>query len=167
MENLYYLFEKCLSVPYIHIEETSADYYTEIENNCLYIYLESSNGIVDWKNNLDFPVIPYKRMGKTIWLCHRGFLHVWKSIEPKISAIIMKKEIRKIVIVGYSHGGALAFFCHEYAWFNRPDIRDSIYSYGFGAPRVLWGITKQCTRERWKNYSIYVGCLWRILLAGK
>lgn len=75
------LFSRCLEVPYLQAVE-SANYYTERIGGILYIYLQSSDGGEDWKNNLDFPARPYKRMGKTVWYAHRGFVRVWRAIEP-------------------------------------------------------------------------------------
>ena len=124
------LFQKCVNCEYIHVEN-SGDYYIERQGSTLYIYLECSNGSTDWKNNLDFPAKPYKRMGRTVWFAHRGFLKVWKSIEDYLAPFIKDETIKKIVIVGYSHGAALAVLCHEYVWYNRPDLRDSIEGYGF------------------------------------
>ena len=44
---------------------------------------------------------------------HRGFLAAWKEVEDIIIAKIKDPKWTKIVTVGYSHGGALAGFCHE------------------------------------------------------
>ena len=54
---------------------------------------------------------------KIKWRCHRGFLRVWKTIKPYIEQIDFSKA-KKIVVVGYSHGAAIATLCHEYIWFN-------------------------------------------------
>ena len=144
------LFERCLEISYTHVEN-SADYALEKTGNILYLYLECSSGNEDWANNLDFPAVPYKRMGQNTWHAHRGFLRIFKSIEGYIAEAIADSEIRKIVTVGYSHGGALAVLCHEYAWYNRPDIRDEIEGYGFGAPRTVW---MDAPSERWENFTV-------------
>ena len=152
--NLLKLFQKCVNAKYIHVEN-SGDYCVERQDSTLYIYLECSNGSTDWKNNFDFPAKPYKRMGKTVWLAHRGFLRVWKSIETHLEAYIKDETVKKIVVVGYSHGAALAVLCHEYIWYNRPDLRDeNLEGYGFGCPRVLWGIKTKKIKERWKNFVV-------------
>ena len=57
-------------------------------------------------------------------------------------------------MVGYSHGAALAALCHEYVWFNRPDLRDSLEGYGFGCPRVFWGVKRQVSRARWEKFLV-------------
>ena len=89
---------------------------------------------------------------ETIWFCHRGFLRVWKSIQPYVKSQLMDPTVEEIVIVGYSHGAALAGIAHEYVWFNRPDLRENLVSYGFGAPRFFWGPMKKSMKERWKNF---------------
>ncbi len=147
------LFKRCINIKYTQVENT-ADYATERIGHTLYIYFQASDGKEDWKNNLDFPAKPYKRMQKTVWLAHRGFLKVWKSIEPYISKNIMNKSIKKTVIVGYSHGAAIAALCHEYVWFNRPDLRNTLEGYGFGCPRVFWGIRSEGTNKRWENFQV-------------
>lgn len=47
---LSHLFRGCVNGKYIHVEN-SGDYYTDRIRNTLYIYLECSNGTVDWLNN--------------------------------------------------------------------------------------------------------------------
>ena len=147
------LFEKCVRAQYRHVEN-SGDYYAERIGNTLYIYLECSNGKTDWVNNFDFPARPYRRMGRTIWYAHRGFIRVWKSIEPYIENLISDPTISNIVIVGYSHGAALAVLCHEYIWYHRPDLREVLQGYGFGCPRVFWGIQTPDLKRRWERFTV-------------
>lgn len=153
MMNLVQLFQKCVNAEYVHVEN-SGDYYVEQDGSTLYIFLECSNGHEDWKNNFDFPAKPYKRMGKTVWFAHRGFLRVWKSIENYIKPYIINPEVKKIVTVGYSHGAAIAVLCHEYIWYNRPDLRENIEGYGFGCPRVFWGLRLRHIINRWNRFAV-------------
>lgn len=146
------LFKRCYEIKYTEVEN-SGSYATEIDGNTLYIYLEGSNGEEDWKNNFDFPAVPYRDM-ENRWYAHRGFLRVWKSVEPYVEPLVKDTNFKHIVIVGYSHGAALAVLCHEYVWFNRPDIRDNIEGYGFGCPRVFWGIRKKKLRSRWERFTV-------------
>ena len=169
------LFEECLYAPYIHVEN-AGDYCMKARGNTLYIYLECSSGAIDWKNNLDFlpiaqkermdvpcavrsvkktctPTAPYKEM-KTRWFAHRGFLRVWQSIAPYVAHEICNMRYRQIVTVGYSHGAALAVLCHEFIWYHRADLRETLAGYGFGCPRVYWGILGSGARERWKRFTV-------------
>ena len=69
--------------------------------------------------------------------------------------VIQNPGVHRVSIVGYSHGGALAMLCHEYVWFHRPDLRDRITGYGFGAPRVYWGFwIPTALRERWRDFTV-------------
>lgn len=147
------LFKRCLDSKYITVEN-SGDYYAEIVGSTLYIFLECSDGEDDWKNNFNFPAKPYKRMGKTVWFAHRGFLKVWKSIEPYVKPYVENPSVKNVIVVGYSHGAALAVLCHEYIWYNRPDLRENIEGYGFGCPRVFWGIKTKNLKQRWKNFTV-------------
>lgn len=132
----------------------AANYALKRENDLLYILFQDSDGKVDWKNNLDFPAKAYKRMNKTVWFAHRGFLKVWKEIEPYLAPYVADTSVKKIVVAGYSHGGALALLCHEYVWYHRPDLHSSLQGYGFGAPRVFWGIKNKLLKKRWEQFTV-------------
>lgn len=148
--NLVGLFNVVLNAPYIDCEEDGS-YYVCIRDNAADIYFEPSNGKRDWKNNFDFPAKPYRDM-KNLWFCHRGFLKVWKAIEPHIKDIILDPEIQVINIAGYSHGAAIAQLCYEYVKFNRPDV--VVTGYGFGAPRVFWGFARKNVKERFEGFVV-------------
>lgn len=150
---LYELLSECLNIPYETVG-ISANYATRTDKDTLYIFFEASNGKNDWKINLDFPAKPYKRMGTATWFAHRGFLDTWKEIEPFLTDTVLAKNIKNIVITGYSHGAAIAVLCHEYAWYNRPDLRENISGYGFGAPRVFWGLRTLELLRRWERFTV-------------
>lgn len=146
---VYESMKRCLELEgkYTHVDN-DASYYIERHPDCdriLNIFFEWSNGKTDWKHNFDFPAKPYRDM-KDTWFCHRGFLKVWKSIEPHIADAIMDPKTTMIYIVGYSHGGAIAQLCHEYVCFHRPDIY--VLSVAIGSPRVYWGPIRKNVSER-------------------
>lgn len=91
MTDLKALFNKCLNANYKHVEN-GGDYALKREGDLLYILFECSNGKLDWKNNFDFPIKPYKDMGIK-WYCHRGFLRVWKSIKPYLENVVDRKSV--------------------------------------------------------------------------
>ena len=134
---LTYLFELCLNANYTRTEN-SGDFAIVNRGNEMFLLFQCSNGLEDWKNNFDFPAVPYKDMGER-WFCHKGFLKVWKSIEPHISDYVKSSRAQKITVVGYSHGAAIATLAHEYVWFLRPDLRPFLSGYGFGCPGVFVG----------------------------
>ena len=131
------LFERCLEAKYIHVENDGSYASYKIDEK-RYIFFQHSNGIQDWKNNFDFPSKAYKGMDIP-WRCHRGFLKVWKSIMPYIEKLILPKDFEAAVIIGYSHGGALSSLCYEYVWYNYPEIRNRLYGFSFGSPRIFYG----------------------------
>jgi predicted lipase len=145
------LYEKILNATYVHVGDETASYCTERAGNALFIYFEWSNGKTDWKNNFDFPAKPYRHMSNK-WYAHRGFLKVWKEIEPHLQEQINDPSVNIIYIGGYSHGAAIALLCHEYCKFNRPDI--TIEGYGYGAPRVVWGFVRKNVKKRFEGFTV-------------
>ena len=150
---LFDLFQKCISVPYENAG-VSASYAFKRVGGTLFVFFQGSDGKNDWLRNFNFPAKPYKRMGKTVWFAHRGFLKTWKEIEPKLAPELLDKSVDKIVISGYSHGGALAMLCHEYAWYHRADLRARLETYAFGAPRVFWGVKTNELKKRWNTFTL-------------
>lgn len=156
-ENLLNLFNQVLNVKYTTIPGSEASFFYEKRGNVLYIFFEHSNGIIDWRNNFDFPAKPYREM-ENKWYVHRGFLRVWKSAKQYLKAQICNPNVKGIVIVGYSHGAALALLCHEFCVYNRPDIAGNIFGYGFGCPRVVYGCLRRNICERFKNFYVIRNC---------
>lgn len=144
------LFEKCLTAQYVHTEQ-GGDYAFLWEDGTLYLLFQWSNGCEDWKNNLDFPAASYREMGRRFY-CHRGFLRVWQAILPHIEPTLRTVRPQRLVLVGYSHGAALAVLAHEYIWFHRPDLRERLWGYGFGCPRCLWGRLPRDIAGRWERF---------------
>lgn len=149
--------QMCLNASYHHVEN-GGDYAIRREGSTAYLLFQWSNGKEDWKNNFDFFAKPYKDMQVT-WRCHRGFLRVWKSIEPYVQKTVLDKRVKHFVIIGYSHGAAIAALAHEYVWFNRPDLHSdvtgslfNIEGFGFGCPRVFFGRMKKELRKRWSTF---------------
>lgn len=153
MLSLYRLFSECTSREYIEVEN-AASFSIERSGDDLYIYLECSNGIRDWQNNFDFPIKAYRKNTPLPWFCHRGFLKVWLSLEPYIKREIENNDVKRIYTVGYSHGAALGVLCHEYIWYNRPDLRDRIFGVGFGCPRVIFGLISAALKARWERFLV-------------
>lgn len=150
-------YNKCLNATYKHLEN-DADYAVEFEEDSgtLYLLFQWTHSTLDWFSNLDFfpkTTRPYKNMDVK-WRCHRGFHRVWKTIEKDIEAtgILENANIKAICCVGYSHGAAIAAFAHEFCWYHRPDLRDNIVSFGFGAPRIFFGHMKKELKERWELF---------------
>lgn len=151
------LYNKVLSVEYTQLQERAASFAVEREGDTLYLYFEGSNGATDWRTNFNFPAKPYRDM-KDLWFAHRGFLLEWKVMKERLQPQIEDKTVRKIVIAGYSHGGAIALLCHEYCVFHRGDIAENIYGYGFGAPRVVFAFLRKSLRKRLEHFFVVRNC---------
>ena len=55
--------------------------------------------------------------------------------------------------MGYSHGAAIATLVHEYIFYNRPDLRENLWGYGFGCPRCFWGfLPSKEVQGRWARF---------------
>lgn len=151
------LFWKTWSTPYTTIGD-QVDYSFIEEEGTLYIFFQGSSQKIDWIHNFNFPKKPYKDMDIP-YRVHGGFLKCWKQVEDiiinKITELNENDQYKfnRIIVSGYSHGGALAAFCHECVWFHRPDIRENCWSYGFEAPRIYGGFrVKKELRERWAHF---------------
>ena len=155
MQKLVYLFQMCLDAKYIHTAE-DGDYAIILEGNTLYLLFEWSDDKRDWKNNFNFPVKPYKHMDHT-WLCHGGFFKVWSAMRDEVEAMVAEilkdhPQIKNIDCVGYSHGGPLSVFATEdMEYLYGKDYEVS--GYGFGAPRVLWGIVPKAVKHRLRRFT--------------
>ena len=150
---LYDAMDECLKAKYTTVDN-AGDFAIQREGETLKIFFEWSDGREDWRNNFRFlaiPCKPYKNM-PLVWFCHRGFLKVWKSIEPHLKSHIMNLDVRDIEIVGYSHGAAIALLCFEYCTYHRPDIE--VTGVGFGAPRVFWGIVPREVKKRMAGFRV-------------
>ena len=105
----------------------------------------------------NIPTAPYKDMLKK-WRVHGGFRKAWDDvrddIEGQVAEIlaIYHTEIKKIVCVGYSHGAALAVLCTEDMEYLYGDAYE-VSGYGFGTPRVLWGIVPKEVKHRLRNFT--------------
>ncbi len=147
------LFEKCLRVQYTHVEN-GGDFRLLRRGGTLYVYFAHSDGALDWKNNLDFPAELTASEGAPCLFAHRGFLRVWRAIMPYVAPAIGDARTRGITAVGYSHGAALAVLCYDYARRTRPLLKNEITGYGFGCPRVLWGIRTRAVKEHFKRFTV-------------
>ena len=161
MKKLSELFHLCAYD--IHYEQVGdgVNYAFLEENDSLFIFFEGSVQISDWVRNFLFRKKPYHDM-EISYHVHRGFLAAWKEVEDIIIAKICEDDNegnykwKHITVVGYSHGGALAGFCHECVWYWRPDLRESgLEGYGFEAPRFYASYhVKKELKERWAKFVV-------------
>ncbi len=145
------LFEACLTIEYQHVEE-GGSFATLKDGDKLWIFFEKSNGQEDWFNNLSYRAVKVDREGEN-WFCHEGFLKVWQAILPYLQQPLSSPSVKQVSIVGYSHGAALALLCHEYVRYLRPDLEEELEGFGFGCPRVIFGVVPDEGR-RWRNFYV-------------
>ncbi len=150
---LYELMKECLEIPYTHVGN-SADFAVRRSGHRLYIFFQDSDGGEDWKNNLDFPARAYGNIDGGSYFAHRGFVRVWEDTREHLNKYISDKTVKKIIVVGYSHGAAIALLCHECIWSLRTDLRDVQEGFGFGCPRVIWGKIGKSADERWRHFTV-------------
>jgi len=151
-KHLLTLFRACISARYTHLEG-GASYAVKHDNHTVTILFEKSNGALDWRNNLRFSARPYRDM-KEVWYCHRGFLSVFRQVLSKLEELLLDKSIEHFVLVGYSHGAALALLTHEYILFHRPELVGKVEGYGFGCPRVIAGALPDSLRARLYGFTV-------------
>lgn len=146
------LFRECLTRTYQSTAEDVSWAFAR-RGSELRIYFEASNGQTDWMNNLHFHAHAYSEMDPP-WQCHAGFLKCWRSVKPHLAPLLADATVGRVTIVGYSHGAALALLCHEYVYYNRPDLRPYLTGYGFGCPRVLYGCLPPNVALRWERFYV-------------
>lgn len=155
------LFNYCNWIEYQEVGHDVDYAFIEGANDTLYIYFEPSNSKTDWIVNFAFPRRPYKDM-QIPYRVHGGFLSNWKAVEDIVIARVTEKGAngdyrwKRVVVVGYSHGGALAALCHEGVWFHREDLREAgLAGISFDGPRVFGGLyVPAALKERWAHFYV-------------
>ena len=129
-------------------KDTDTEWGYKVEDNTLYLSFQGSTSKEDWKQNFNFLKVPYKNMPKKFRV-HKGFLIKWKSIEQDVLKLVTK-NITKVIIAGFSQGGAVSLLAHESIFFHFERLQNNIFTYAFGTPRVFsWNVPK----ERFKNVT--------------
>lgn len=165
------LFHTCNMIDYETVGDDVSYRFVEAGDS-LTIYFQGSNSITDWIRNFLFKKRPYKDM-EIPYRVHRGFLAAWKEVEDTVIAKVTETtpilttagkeencvrvfKWKSVVVVGYSHGGALSGLCHECVWYHRPDLRGGgLFGVGFESPRFFGGFrVPEKLRERWADYFV-------------
>lgn len=160
------LFHKCAyEIKYDTIgDSVNYKFIEEDKGKTLFIFFEGSNSITDWVENFMFTHKLYKE-----FRVHKGFYRAYSQVrdlmldkameeETKYELINGGLESRKvtrykfnnIIIVGYSHGGALCQLAHEDIVYHLPSV--NVHSYAFESPRCL-KVSKKY-RDRWKDLVV-------------
>ena len=145
-----------------HDKKYEVDYKFIEDGETLYIFFEPSDSKTDWKVNFKYWRKPYKDMSVR-YRVHGGFLDSWKLVDDAVGAKIAEVgangdyKWHRVVIVVYSHGGALAALCHEFVWYNRADLRaNGLIGISFDGPRIYGGFrVPKALRERWAHFYVF------------
>ena len=145
MDDLYKLFHLCAyDVDYEQVGD-SVNYAFQEGVNDLYIFFQGSNSITDWVENFLFSKKVYGE-----FRVHRGFLMAYNQVRSIVLDKIYSKTYDKVIVVGYSHGGALATLCHEDIKYHFPKIE--LHTYAFESPRCVKA--KKDIRKRWNDLCV-------------
>lgn len=129
--NLKNLFNICLTILYQKVgDDVSYATQTDRVNNVLYIFFQGSASAEDWKNNFDF-----KEKAYGIFKVHRGFYRCYYQVRNILLDKIYQNNYKKVVVVGYSHGGALCGLATQDIRYHFPKLE--VEGYGFEAPRFV------------------------------
>lgn len=141
------LFSNCAyGIPYEQAGD-SVNYAFVEDRDILYIYFQGSNSITDWVRNFLFTKKVFDE-----FKVHRGFLDAYMEVRNILLDKAYEKKYSAIIVVGYSHGGALCQLALEDLVYHFPDMQDSIYGYAFESPRCIKA--KKKYRSRWKNLTV-------------
>lgn len=147
MKNLKKLFSNCAYDIKYETAGHDVNYAFIQEDNTLYIYFQGSSSWLDWVRNFLFTKKVYKE-----FRVHRGFYDAYEEVRNIILDKVYNiyNQELQIIIVGYSHGGALCTLCLEDLVYHFPLL--DIKGYAFESPRSVKAPKK--IRDRWKNLTL-------------
>lgn len=144
------LFQKCAFENNWQVAGKDTDYKFIEEGDILYIYFKGSDSDFDWKMNFYFTKKVYKE-----FKVHRGFYNEYIDVRNIILDKCYSKDYKKIIVVGYSLGGALCTLCLEDLVYHFPLL--DIKGYAFESPRCVKAPKKY--KNLWGNLTRIVdGC---------
>lgn len=145
MKSLVKLFYECAYVGDYQTVRHDVNYKFVIDDDCLYIYFQGSNSITDWVRNFMFKEVAFET-----FKVHRGFYNAYMEVRNIILDKVYSKEWKEVVVVGYSHGGALCTLATQDIRYHFPNIK--LYGYAFESPRCVSVNKKQ--KEMWKDLTV-------------
>lgn len=131
--------------------DTEWDYYYDVFLNEIVFIFGPTNSRLDWFQNFDIAIKPYKDMPRT-WYCTRGISLKWDSVKYEVLQIIEERKPLSIWITGHSQGGAVAKLCHESVRFNTSLVPKTVT---FGAQRVFSRLGYKNVQERLVGITNY------------
>lgn len=126
------LFDACNRGPWVTAGE-NVQYRIQKGDGYSIVVFQPTVGLSDWLINFCAWVKPYRDM-KEKWRAHAGYIKAYKSVQKELMAALEGEK--RIILAGYSQGGAIATLLHEDLAYNRPEA--DVATFAFGAPRVVW-----------------------------
>lgn len=138
------LFRICCTIKYEQVGD-DVNYAFVDDNETLYIYFQASSGKWDWFINFMFPKKAYG-----LFKVHRGFLYSYNQVRNIVLDKVYSKEYKKVIIVGYSHGGGLCHLCHQDIKYHFPNL--DLQTFAFESPRCV-KVSKDL-RYFWNGFTV-------------
>lgn len=115
-------------------KETDTEIAIRIDDRVMVIDFEGSISVKDWLKNFEFGFSTYDQNNIKI-KAHAGIISKWVSVEDYIKNNIIVYNPKKIILRGFSQGGAMAVFGN--AVLSRLYFGRNVVTYAFGAPHVF------------------------------
>ena len=138
------------NTPWEKLESDKYDtqFLIKVVDDEVVIAFKESDSFIDWVNNFHFWKKAYKDADIT-FVAHSGFLRAWKEVRHYIEDKVKELNPQKILVTGWSYGGAMAVLCMEDMGYCFPDAEKRMVT--FGAPRVIGWLNWRKIKDRWKN----------------
>lgn len=143
-DNLELLFYKCAYENNYQVAGEDTDYKFIEDDDTLYIFFKGSDSDYDWKMNFWFTEKVYK-----MFRVHKGFYKEYNDVRNIILDKCYSKNYKKIIVIGYSLGGALTQLALEDIEYHFPEL--DVKAYAFESPRCLKVPKKY--KGLWKNLT--------------
>ena len=145
MKKLSELFHLCAyDIQYQTIGD-SVNYAFLEEGKTLFVFFQGSNSITDWVENFLFAKRLYKE-----FKVHRGFYMAYSQARDMLLDKIYNNHYEEVIVVGYSHGGALCQLYLEDLVYHFPELK--VKGFAFESPRAVKCSKKY--KERWKDLLV-------------
>lgn len=139
------LFYKCAFEGDWQVAGKDTDYKFVEQNDTLYIFFKGSDSDYDWKTNFTFTQKVYKQ-----FRVHKGFYKEYTDVRNIVLDKCYSKDYKRIIVVGYSLGGAICTLAIEDINYHFPN--KEIVGYAFESPRVIK--CKKKYKYLWDNLTI-------------
>jgi hypothetical protein len=151
-------FNHINSGEYIHDDITGCDYRMEYlpEDSTLLIEFQPSKGSLDWKQNFNFFPKKFEIYKDSEIYVHKGFASQYLFARNTVLDRAYQDDVKKIIVQGFSLGGALAQICVQDLLHHLP--QKEIFGIAYEPPRP-W-IRNKKVKKQIKNNLLIVCAFW-------